>query len=239
MRVFNLPPRTILPLIIVTAMLMVGVRLDGVWSAITEGTLYTAIKKVSAADPAKEGEKKPEAPKAEEKKPDIAAPAPAKPEEKKTESAPAEAPPARQPAVKGNAASPESDLYKQLMGRREQLDKRAQELDSREALTLVAEKRIDQKIKEMEALRAQLQALVGQASEAQVAQIENLVKIYEIMKPKEAAKIFESLEMPILLGVVQKMKPARTAAVLAEMNPEKAKEVTTALTKRDQLPEVK
>jgi flagellar motility protein MotE (MotC chaperone) len=59
------------------------------------------------------------------------------------------------------------------------------------------------------------------------------------MKPKEAAKIFETLEMPVLLGVVQKMKPARTAAVMAEMNPEKAKDVTIALTKQDQLPQVK
>lgn len=49
----------------------------------------------------------------------------------------------------------------------------------------------------------------GQAEAAQQAQLENLVKIYEIMKPKEAAKIFETLDMPILPGVVQKMKPAR------------------------------
>ena len=74
---------------------------------------------------------------------------------------------------------------------------------------------------------------------AQTAQLDNLVKIYETMKPEEAAKIFDTLDMPILLGVIQKMKPARTAPIMAKMPPEKAKEVTVALTKQDQLPQVK
>jgi flagellar motility protein MotE (MotC chaperone) len=112
-------------------------------------------------------------------------------------------------------------------------------MDSREAMIKVAEQRVDQKIKEMEILRAQLQTMVSQADAAQQTQIENLVKIYETMKPKEAARIFEALDMHVLLGVVQRMKPARTAAVMAEMAPEKAKEITVALTKQDQLPQIK
>ncbi len=226
---FTLHPRVLLPLMILTALLMVGVRLDGMWDAVTEGKIYSAVRQVQASGNEKKEEAKPDVPKIEE--PKVAAP---KADEKKNEKAPAPA----APAVK-EKGSPENELYRQLQGRREQLDGRAQELDARESLILVAEKRIEQKIKEMEGLRAQLQSLVGQASEAQQAQLDNLVKIYEIMKPKEAAKIFETLELPILLGVVQKMKPARTAAVLAEMNPEKAKEITTALTKQDQLPQVK
>lgn len=227
---FTLHPRVLLPLMILTAMLMVGVRLDGMWDAVTEGKLYSAVRQVQASGHDKKEEGKADAPKIEE--PKVAAP---KADEKKNEKAAAPAP---APGAK-EKVSPENELYRQLQGRREQLDKRAQELDARESLSLVAEKRIEQKIKEMEGLRTQLQALVGQASEAQQAQLDNLVKIYEIMKPKEAAKIFETLELPILLGVVQKMKPARTAAVMAEMNPEKAKEITTALTKQDQLPQVK
>ena len=133
----------------------------------------------------------------------------------------------------------EMALIKQLSDRRSQLDQRARTLDGRETLIKVAEQRVGQKIKEMETLRAQLQTMVNTASAAQQVQIDNLVKIYETMKPKEAAKIFESLEMPVLLGVVQKMKPARTAAVMAEMSPEKAKEITVALTKQDQLPQIK
>ena len=81
--------------------------------------------------------------------------------------------------------------------------------------------------------------MVGTANEAQQAQLENLVKIYETMKPDEASRILETLDMPILLGVIQRMKPARTAPIMAKMNPEKAKEITSALTKQDQLPQIK
>jgi flagellar motility protein MotE (MotC chaperone) len=77
------------------------------------------------------------------------------------------------------------------------------------------------------------------ANAAQQTQLDNLVKIYETMKAKEAAKIFESLDMPTLLGVVERMKPARVAVIMAEMNPEKAKDITVALTKKDQLPALK
>jgi len=219
--------RLVLSLMIFFSVAIVGVRLDDLWDSMAKGKMFTTVQQVQASPALAAETASKDAPKKAEP---AAAPTPAGPPK---EEAKQEAP------ATPTSSSPESDLYRQLAGRRDQLDKRASELDSREALVSVAEKRIDQKLKEMETLKAQLEKLVGQAGAAQQAQLENLVKIYEIMKPKEAAKIFESLEMPVLLGVVQKMKPARTAAVMAEMNPEKAKEITIALTKQDQLPQVK
>ncbi|MDD2324983.1 MAG: hypothetical protein PHW63_03090 [Alphaproteobacteria bacterium] len=219
--------RLVLSLMIFFSVAIVGVRLDDLWDSMAKGKMFTTVQQVQASPALAAETASKDAPKKAEP---AAAPTPAGPPK---EEAKQEAP------ITPTSSSPESDLYRQLAGRRDQLDKRASELDSREALVSVAEKRIDQKLKEMETLKAQLEKLVGQAGAAQQAQLENLVKIYEIMKPKEAAKIFESLEMPVLLGVVQKMKPARTAAVMAEMNPEKAKEITIALTKQDQLPQVK
>lgn len=162
-------------------------------------------------------------------------------QEKETKKEPTHATSAPPPALAPNAKkeTAETELYNSLAGRRDQLDARAKTLDARESLVVVAEKRIEQKMREMETLRAQLQALLGQASAGQAAQIENLVKIYETMKPKEAARIFETLEMPVLLHVIQRMKPARTAAVMAEMDPLRAKEITVALTRQDQLPQNK
>ncbi|MDD3181994.1 MAG: hypothetical protein PHD48_04215 [Alphaproteobacteria bacterium] len=210
-------PRFLLILMMFLGILVMGLRMGDIWGALVQGQLFSPVQQVQASPEAKT-----EAPAVDAKtKPDDAP----QQETRRTSSQ--------------ESSSPESDLYKQMIGRRDQLDKRAQELDEREAFVSITEKRVDQKIKEMETMRTQIQTLLGQASAAQQAQLENLVKIYEIMKPKEAAKIFETLDMPILLGVVQKMKAARTAAVLAEMNPEKAKEITTALTKQDQLPQVK
>lgn len=58
------------------------------------------------------------------------------------------------------------------------------------------------------------------------------------MKPKYAARIFEELELPILLDVVERMRKAKTASIIAKMTPGKAKKVTTALAHRRSLPKL-
>jgi flagellar motility protein MotE (MotC chaperone) len=225
---FRLSAKTVLPSMIVVAAMTLTLRVGDLWQTISEGTSYTGVRTVQAAE---EKATEPTPPPTEPVKTDAA-----QKEEPKTEEKTAQT---KSEKRSSDDIETGSDLYKQLMGRREQLDKRAKELEGREALILVAEKRLDQKVREMETLKKQIETLLGQAGAQQQEQIDNLVKVYEIMKPKDAAKIFETIDLPILLGVVQKMKPARTAAVLAEMNPEKAKEITVALTRRDQLPELK
>ncbi len=228
MRFLKVPPRLVLPFMVFIAVLIVGVRIGDAWTTLHDGSLFASVAPARAEEkPAANSPITTEVP--EEKAKESAKEAPK--ETPKETGAPSALSPQE-------AQTPEGALYEQLSGRRAQLDKRAKELDAREALIKIAEARVDQKFKEMETLRAQIQTLLGQANASQQAQLENLVKIYEIMKPKEAAKIFETLEMPVLLGVVQRMKPARTAAILGEMDPQKAKDITTALTKQNQLPQV-
>ena len=240
-------PRMLLPLMIFLGVLMVGVRVSDVWDTMNNGRVFDAVTPSHAAT-GKDGPvinpptlAVPQASNKEgqsDKPAEAASTAPATPATSTQPAAKtATAPAADKPGE--DASGPEMALVKQLSERRDQLDQRAKAMDTHEALIRVAEQRVDQKIKEMETLRSQLQTMVNQISGVQQAQAENLVKIYETMKPKEAARIFETLEMPILMGVVQKMKPQKTAAVMAEMAPEKAKEITVALTKQDQLPQIK
>jgi flagellar motility protein MotE (MotC chaperone) len=56
------------------------------------------------------------------------------------------------------------------------------------------------------------------------------------MKPKDAAQIFEDLEMDVLLDVVEGMKERKVAPILALMNPTKEQEVTLELSQRRALP---
>ncbi|MFN7401895.1 MAG: MotE family protein, partial [Alphaproteobacteria bacterium] len=60
-------------------------------------------------------------------------------------------------------------------------------------------------------------------------EIRGLVKIYEAMKPLDAAAIFNEMEMPILLEVIDKMSERKVAPVLAGMNPKRARDVTQEL----------
>jgi len=126
----------------------------------------------------------------------------------------------------------EIGILQQLSQRRAALDQRASELDQREIVLQAAEKRIDEKIAKLEALQKSIAVDVQKRSAEEDAQLQSLVKIYEAMKPKDAAQIFDQLSMPVLLSVLKRMKELKTAPVLAAMDPERAKAVTTALAER-------
>jgi flagellar motility protein MotE (MotC chaperone) len=130
----------------------------------------------------------------------------------------------------------EVDVLQQLSKRRAELDARSRQIDEREALVAAAEQRMDQKMAELKAMQSTLQDLLKQRSGAEETQLLSLVKIYENMKPKAAAGVFEELDMDILLEVVSRMKERKVAPILALMTPTRAKELTFELAQRQQLP---
>ena len=127
-------------------------------------------------------------------------------------------------------------VLQSLAARRGELDAREAQIAEREALLAAAENRMDEKTAELKALQDSIQGLVVQHDEQEQAQFKSLVKIYENMKPKDAAKIFEQLEMDVLLEVVGRMREQKVAPILAQMQPTKAKDVTFELAQRGQLP---
>jgi len=131
----------------------------------------------------------------------------------------------------------EIDLLQQLADRRERIEARAEEIELRAGLLGAAEKRIDKKIQEMKALELTIQKLIKTHDQQEEAKMQSLVKIYENMKPKDAARIFEELDITTLLSVAERMKERKLAPVMAKMNAQKAKEMTVELTKLRELPD--
>lgn len=131
----------------------------------------------------------------------------------------------------------EIDLLQKLAERRVEIDARAREMESREAMLAAAESRIQRKIEEFKALQATIESLVKTYDDQQSTKLGSLVKIYENMKPKDAARIFEELEMEVLLKVAERMKERSLAPIMAKMNPQRAREVTVELDQLRKLPE--
>ena len=134
-------------------------------------------------------------------------------------------PPAGPPPV----TESEKALLQELRQRRQDLDARAEAIANRESLLVAAEQKLTARVTEMQALQAKLQGLDTEQRQKVEAGWKGLVKLYEAMKPKEAATIFNDLTMPVLLQVMDRMKEARAAAVMAAMNPDKARDVTADL----------
>lgn len=130
----------------------------------------------------------------------------------------------------------EIDTLQRLAERRDMITQRERELEAKEGLLKAAESRIEGKIVQLQDLEKNIQGLLQKYDEQKQAEIEQLVKIYGAMKPKDAARIFDALEMPILVSVIQNMKENKVAPIMAMMAPAKATALTEELTVRKQLP---
>jgi flagellar motility protein MotE (MotC chaperone) len=123
----------------------------------------------------------------------------------------------------------EAALLARLAERRTELDKREADIAMRTALLEAAEKRLDERTKELAALEAQVAALVDEKQAAEEAGFRAVVTMYESMKPKDAAKIFDTLNTTVLVKVVRAMSPRKMSPILAAMSPEPAQKLTIAL----------
>ncbi|HET6522436.1 MAG TPA: hypothetical protein VFG47_21820, partial [Geminicoccaceae bacterium] len=130
----------------------------------------------------------------------------------------------------------EIELLQRLGERREALDARERQLELRAAALAMAEARLREQIARLEALRVALEAQLQNRAAVEEARLQSLIKIYERMRPKDAAAIFDRLEMPVLLAVVEGMREAKSAPVIAAMDPAKAERLTTELARRRNLP---
>src|SRR4029077_8684916 len=81
-----------------------------------------------------------------------------------------------------------------------------------------------------------IQATVDKQNAADDARTQSLVKIYETMKPADAAQILSQIEMPIVLQMFSHMKEAKAAPILAAMDPMKAEAITSALAQKHNPP---
>lgn len=127
------------------------------------------------------------------------------------------------------AVSPaERALLERLGERREEIEARMRELEMRERLLDTAAKKLDGRVGDLKQLEGKADGPRAAAAEEAKA-IKNLVIMYEAMKPKDAARVFDRLGHDVLVPVVQQMNPRKMSEVLAAMAPDRAEKLTVAL----------
>jgi len=126
----------------------------------------------------------------------------------------------------------ERAILERLSERRTELDARARDLDMRESLLKAAEKRLEGRINELKELEARVNNAMQAKSEGELARFKNLVMMYENMKAKDAAKIFDRLDLRVLVDVATQLNPRRMSDIMAQMAPEAAERLTIELASR-------
>jgi flagellar motility protein MotE (MotC chaperone) len=131
-----------------------------------------------------------------------------------------------------NAGQPigaEREILERLQQRREELDTRSRELDIRENLVKAAEKRVEGQLSELKEVKAQIATAAQQQNDAEAARLKGLVTMYENMKPRDAAKIFNGLDTGVLLQVAGLINPRNMADIMAQMSADAAQKLTVEL----------
>jgi flagellar motility protein MotE (MotC chaperone) len=203
----------LLPAAILVATMLLGVKLTGLWHGAQDIMSTTAV--------------------AETAQPQAPAVVPQAVEQVKP-SAPRGAELTDDPTLMSQS---EIDLLQRLAVRRNEMDNWNQDLDLREKLLKATEQRLDKKLADLQGLQNSIKSLLKQHEDEQENKLKSLVRIYETMKPKDAANVFEKLDMNILLDVVERMKESKIAPIIAAMNPDKAKSVTEELAGRRKISE--
>ena len=157
-------------------------------------------------------------------KPDVAAPS-ALPPAETVGSSPPEMP-------KPSPSAGERAVLESLAQRRQELETRAREMDVRESLLKAAEKRIEGRLQELKDLETRLTGVANKKDEAEAARFKSLVSMYENMKAKDAAKVFDRLNMRVLIELVNAMNPRRMSDILGQMMPDVVERLTIEIANR-------
>jgi flagellar motility protein MotE (MotC chaperone) len=130
------------------------------------------------------------------------------------------------------ASAGERAVLESLRERNQQLNARSRELDMRESLVKAAEKRLEAKVTELKDTESRVNSAIGTRDKAEAARFASIVSMYESMKPKDAARIFDRLDLGILVDVTTKINPRKMSDILAQMSPESAERLTVELANR-------
>lgn len=141
-------------------------------------------------------------------------------------------PPANAAEPPKSVSASERALLERLQARRQELETRAREVDIRESLLKSAEKRIEGKVEELKSVEQRISAAQEQKAAAETVKFKSIVTMYETMKPKDAAKIFDRLDMAVLIEVASQIAPRKMSDILGLMTPEAAERLTVELAKR-------
>jgi flagellar motility protein MotE (MotC chaperone) len=151
-------------------------------------------------------------------------------EEAKPDVAKAESTPQPEP---GQAVSPsERAILERLQARRQELETRAREIDIRESLLKAAEKRAEGRVEELKAVESRIAGAAQQKADEEAARFKGIITMYEGMKPKDAAKVFDRLEMPVLFEIASHIAPRKMSDILGLMQPEVAERLTVEMARR-------
>ncbi|WP_170785206.1 MotE family protein [Ruegeria lacuscaerulensis] len=125
------------------------------------------------------------------------------------------------------------ELLTELLRREAALEKReAAAIDKEKALE-IAEQAIETRMVAMQAAEENLRETLAYAEKAAETDLTRLTDVYQSMKPKDAAALFETMDPGFAAGFLSRMPADAAAGVLAGISPEAAYTISVIMAGRN------
>ena len=125
---------------------------------------------------------------------------------------------------------PMLDAFRQREAR---LESQEIALQNRMQALKIANREVDLKLAELTQAEEALRDTIALAESAAETDLDRLTKVYENMKPKQAAILFEEMDPNFAAGFLGRMRPESAAAVMAGLSPEAAHAFSVVLAGRN------
>jgi flagellar motility protein MotE (MotC chaperone) len=86
----------------------------------------------------------------------------------------------------------------------------------------IADEQVTEKLAQLTDAETQLRETIAVAETAAEGDLDRLTRVYETMKPKQAAALFEEMDPNFAAGFLGRMRPEAAAAIMAGLSPEAA-----------------
>ncbi len=139
------------------------------------------------------------------------------------------------PDIAAQCETPE-EILQSLARERELIAAQKDDLESRRSELALAQEKLEIEQAALQELKSDIENLLSRVKAAQTDDLDQLIGFYENMKPTEAARIMDDLDIEVTILVLAKMKPRVAAPILAKMSPVRARAISKIILERSQLP---
>lgn len=126
-----------------------------------------------------------------------------------------------------------SNMVQAFQARETRLAAREIALEDRMAALRVADQQVAAKLVELRAAEEQLRETIALAETASKDDLDRLTRVYESMKPKQAAALFEEMDPNFAAGFLGRMRPEAAAQIMAGLSPQAAHMFSVVLAGRN------
>ncbi|EEX09221.1 conserved hypothetical protein [Ruegeria lacuscaerulensis ITI-1157] len=124
-------------------------------------------------------------------------------------------------------------LLSELLRREEAVRQQEENLRDKERALAIAEQAVAARLAELQAAEESLRATLAIADQAAEADLARLTEVYQNMKPKDAAALFETMDPVFAAGFLSRMPPEAAAGIMAGMQPDAAYTISVVIAGRN------